>query len=116
MEVSRDKLKKVFPHLTEELNASDHKVKIDSIRSDPKTAEKMALAQRNLTNYNPDVIDFIRRCDSREQAKEIISYMENRGEIHRGYAQKLRRQLRSKGVRSFGPKKEGGHYFKVNNR
>jgi len=32
--------------------------------------------------------------------------MEKRGEISKEYAQKLRAQLKRKGVRSFGPKKE----------
>jgi hypothetical protein len=60
----------------------------------------------------PDVIDFIRRCDTEEQAEEIIGYMEKRGEIEKQYARKLREQLKDKGVRSFGPKKEEDYYLK----
>jgi hypothetical protein len=60
----------------------------------------------------PDVIDFIRRCDDEQQAKEIINYMEKREEINREYAQKLRKQLNEKGVRSFGSKKENDYYLK----
>jgi hypothetical protein len=37
--------------------------------------------------------------------------MEKKGEIKEQYAQKLRRQLRRKGVRSFGPKKEENYYL-----
>jgi hypothetical protein len=60
----------------------------------------------------PDVIDFIRRCDTEEQAEEIIAYMEKRGEIEKQYAERLRKQLKDKGVRSFGLKKEENYYLK----
>jgi len=58
----------------------------------------------------PDVIDFIRRCDNEEQAVEIIDFMEKRKEINSTYAQRLKRQLREKGVRSFGSKKKDDYY------
>lgn len=113
MHVSKKKLREMFPNLTEEMDANAHKVAINSIRSDTKNAEKTASAQRNFADYDPDVIDFLRRCDNKKQATEIITYMETRGEITRIYAQKLRRQLLKMGVRSFGAKKKEGHYFKV---
>jgi len=113
MEIDEDHFKKMFPNLTKEVNVGKQKVTINSVRSDRKAAEKTAAAQKNLSNYNPDIIDFLRRCDTKQQAEEIITYMENRGEIPHNHAQKLRQQLRKKGVRSFGPKKEEGYYFKV---
>jgi len=62
--------------------------------------------------YNPDVIDFLRRCDNEKQAYEIIDYLEKRKEISAEYASQLRKQLRERGVRSFGSKKEDGYYLK----
>ncbi len=112
MEINKDQFKKAFPNLTKEMDTEKQKVAINSVRSDPKTAEKAATGQKNLSNYDPDIIDFIRRCDNEQQAEEIIKYMEDRGEINHNYAQKLRQQLRKKGVRSFGSKKEEGYYFK----
>ena len=116
MEINEERFKKTFPNLAKEMKVSKQKVTINSIRSDSKASEKVAKAQRNLSNYNPDVIDFLRRCDNKKQAEEIITYMENRGEITQNYARKLRQQLQKKGVRSFGPKKEEGYYFKVSVR
>jgi len=113
MGISKDQIKKTFPNLAEEMDMGKQKILINSIRSNPETAEKTAKAQKNLSNYNPDIIDFLRRCDNKQQAEEIINYMENRGEINQNYAQKLRQQLKKKGLRSFGPKKEEGYYFKV---
>jgi hypothetical protein len=63
-------------------------------------------------HYNPDAVDFIRRCDTEQQAEEIIAYLEKRGELGKPHALRLRRQLKEKGVRSFGPKKEHDYYIK----
>jgi hypothetical protein len=42
----------------------------------------------------------------------IIAYLEKREELTEEYATKLRKQLKRKGVRSFGSKKEERYYFK----
>ena len=103
----------MFPHLAKEMegdaNNDEHRIQIDSVRSNLETEEKIS---GKFGTYMPDVIDFIRRCDNEKQAKEIIDYLEKKGEIIPEYARKLRRQLREKGVRSFGTKKEEGYYFK----
>jgi hypothetical protein len=111
VEVDKGTFKKMFPHISEEMEAGEAKVGIDSVRSDLKTAEEKAAGKR-FDNYNPDVIDFICRCDNNKQAEEIIDYMEKRGEISPKYAQKLRIQLKKKGVRSFGAKREDGYYLR----
>ena len=102
--------KKTFPHLSKELEGEENKVKIDSVRADSETAEKTFCDP--LHNFNPTVVDFIRRCDTEEQAETIIAFMEKRGEITPKRASQLRAQLKKKGVRSFGPKKEDNYYFK----
>lgn len=110
MELDKKAFKKLFPNLVDELESSKNRVAINSVRTDVKTGEK-AVSKR-FVHYTPDVIDFIRRCDTEEKAEEIISYMEKRGEIKKQYAKKLRKQLEEKGVRSFGPKKEENYYFR----
>ncbi|MBS7615907.1 DUF2095 family protein [Candidatus Bathyarchaeota archaeon] len=100
----------MFPNLARELESGENKVCMNSVRTDAKAGEK--IASKQFTHYDPDVIDFIRRCDTEEQAEEIINYMEKRGEITKDYANKLRKQLKDKGVRSFGPKKEENYYLK----
>jgi len=67
-------------------------------------------SSKRFDGYVPDVIDFIRRCDNEKQAEEIIDFMEERNEINSAYARRLKRQLREKGVRSFGPKKQDDYY------
>jgi len=110
VELDKKAFKKLFPNLVKELESGEHKVAINSVRTDIKTGEKVV--SKMFIHYTPDVIDFIRRCDTEEQAEEIISYMEKRAEIRKQYAKKLRKQLKEKGIRSFGPKKEENYYFK----
>lgn len=111
MELDRESLKKMFPNLDRELRTKENKINVNSVRTNQKQAEEAAISQR-FDHYMPDVIDFIRRCDTREQAEEIVEYMEKRGEIDPKYAQKLKKQLKMKGVRSFGTKKEHDYYIK----
>jgi hypothetical protein len=110
VEFDKETFKKMFPNLAKELETGENKVTVNSVRTDNQTGEK-ASSQRFI-NYTPDVIDFIRRCDTEDQAEEIITYLEKKGEVQRHYAEKLRKQLKEKGIRSFGPKKEKDYYLK----
>ncbi len=110
MEIDRKVFKKMFPNLTKEIEGKQQRVVISSVRSDVKAAEKAS--SERFVNYMPDAVDFIRRCDNEQQAEEIIGYLEKRKEINPNYARRLRKQLKEKGVRSFGPKKEDGYYLK----
>jgi hypothetical protein len=110
VEIDKKSFKKMFPKLSEELEGDESKVTIDSVRTDSENAEK-SLSDK-FHNYNPTVVDFIRRCDTEAQAETIIAYLEKKGELTKEYAEELREQLKRKGVRSFGPKKEDNYYFK----
>lgn len=110
MTLEREAVKRLFPNLAKELELGENRVHVNSIRTDSPTGEK-AVAE-NFVHYVPDIVDFIRRCDTEQQAEEIISYMAKRGEIDKEYADRLREQLKNKGVRSFGSKKETDYYLK----
>ena len=115
MEVDREEFKKRFPHLAREMEERAMAISISAVRWDVELGEQLASTgtQRDpWAGYMPDAIAFIRRCDTEEQAREIIDYLERKGRITPEYAEKLRRQLKEKGLRSFGPKKEPGYYFK----
>ena len=110
MEIDKKSFKKMFPKLSKELEGREGKVAIGSVRTDSENAEK-SLSDK-FHNYNPTVVDFIRRCDTEAQAETIIEYLEKRGELTKEYTDKLRKQLKKEGVRSFGSKKEENYYFK----
>jgi hypothetical protein len=110
VETDKKSFKKMFPNLSEELEGGNSKVMVDSVRTDADTSEKSV--SDKFRNYDPTVIDFIRRCDTEAQAEEIIAYLEKKGEVTKEYAAKFRKQLKREGVRSYGPKKEDNYYFK----
>ena len=102
--IDRIGFRKRFPNLTKELEGGE-KIPIGGVRSDIKEAEK------KFETHEPTVIDFLRRCDTEEQGIEIIDYLKTRGEIGKEYANSIKAQLLQKGIESFGPKKEPGHYL-----
>jgi hypothetical protein len=110
MELDKKNFKKMFPNLAKEMESDENRVPVNSVRRDVQTGE--GAASQRFVNYTPDVIDFLRRCDTEEQGEEIVAYMEKRGEIQRQHAAKLRKQLRERGIRSFGSKKEENYYLK----
>lgn len=110
MHVDKEQFKKMFPHLAKEIEGGESKLSISSVRSDGEAGEKAS--SERFDGYDPDVIDFLRRCDNKKQAAEIIAYLEKKGEISCEYAARLRKQLKEKGVRSFGTKKEDEYYLK----
>ncbi len=110
MGLDKETIKRMFPNLAKELETGETKVAVSSVRTDVSMAEEAT--SRCFTDYNPDAIDFIRRCDTEAQAEEIIAYMEKKDEVTKQYAANLRKQLKEKGVRSFGSKKETDYYLK----
>lgn len=109
MEIDKKSFKKMFPNLSDEFEGGNSKIGIDAVRANNDKTEK--IPPDKFRNYDPTVIDFIRRCDTETQAEAIISYLEKRGELPNEYATELREQLKTKGVRSFGSKKEENYYL-----
>jgi hypothetical protein len=107
----KESFKRMFPNLAKEMNSDKDKLTVNSVRTDNDAAERRVSKER-FVHYVPDVIDFLRRCDTPRQAEEIVAYMEKKGEIDKQYARSLRKQLKEKGVRSFGPKKEQDYYLR----
>lgn len=128
MAIDKKSIKKIFPHLYEELENGEVKVPINAVRKNPLEAEAAAVDEKcdcteeeftsctetpdKLRHFNPSAVDFIRRCDTEAQAEEIIAYLQKKGEITKENAEQMRCQLKRDGVRSFGAKKEEYHYFK----
>jgi len=101
--MEKKEFKKKFPKLAAEMESGEGKVDIEFQVEKPKPTRKFA-------RYDPDVIDFIRRCTTEDQAYEIIEYLEKRGEVTKEAADELCKQLKEEGLRSFGRKKEHGFY------
>lgn len=103
---------RLFPALSKEMKDSQDSVKINGIRSEPETpSSRRQISGKNWQGYDPDVIDFIRRAKTKEDALEVINYMLHRGEISKDYATRLINQLNKHGLESFGSHKTPGYYF-----
>ncbi len=107
MSEGREEIRRRFPHVMQEVDERKSVVHVDAVRTDREEAEKVA---HNVQGYEPTVIDYLRRCDTDEQALEIIAFLEARGEIKPSHATWLREQLVRQGLRSFGGKKNHGYY------
>ncbi len=105
IEMDIEEFRKNFPNLAKEmLDEKEVKMKV--------YFKKCKKRDDPWKGYNPTVIDFIRRARTEDEALEVINFMEKRGEISKEYAEQLRKQLKEKGLRSFGSYKEPGYYFK----
>jgi hypothetical protein len=115
-EYDREEFRERFPALSRELEA-EAELQITAYRtSEEEALEEEELELQDFSGYNPTIIDFLRRCETDEEALEIINWMESRGEITHEIAKDLRITLTKKGVRAFGPKKEWGWYEKHGRR
>ncbi|MGY5858096.1 MAG: DUF2095 family protein [Candidatus Thorarchaeota archaeon] len=98
-----------FPALSKELEEGNTQaVPIDGVRT---VSEETESKEEEKIAYTPDVVDYIRRCDTLTQANEIVDYLAKQGEITVGQARAIKSQLKADGIRSFGAKKEKDHYL-----
>lgn len=104
MRVNKNKFKETFPSLYDEIINNKKSISVSAVRQVDPAIEELS---------NPDVIGFIRRAKTEEEALEIINFCEKKGDIDSEYAKKLRKQLKEQGLRSFGPYKPPGYYFKL---
>ncbi len=125
VEIDKKSVKKMFPNLIKELEEGENRVRIDSVGAENTKAEEATNSRKGqlpskrgnaevdrFRHYNPNVVDFIRRCETANQAEEIVAYMLKRNEISESFALEIRDQIKREGLRSFGPKKEDDYYCK----
>jgi hypothetical protein len=105
-----------FPALSDELEEGKTKTyRVSGTRTVPKeppSADSEDSSAGREETFLPDVVDFIRRCDTESEAVEIIDFMVRRRELTDNQAKAMRRQLKEEGLRSFGTKKERDHYLR----
>jgi len=110
MEMEKERFERMFPHLVDEMTSEKNRLSIKAPRSEPEGEGKEDSS--TFEGYEPGVVDFLRRCDDEKQAVEVINYLEKKGEISSSHAAKLKKQLKEKGVRSFGTKKGENYYIR----
>ncbi|TET10832.1 MAG: DUF2095 domain-containing protein [Candidatus Thorarchaeota archaeon] len=101
--------RKEFPTLNRELKENTTKTyRIDGVRT---MSEESESTKSEKSAFEPDVVDYIRRCDTMSQAMEIVEFLLKQNEITSPQAKEIKSQLNTEGLRSFGAKKEKDHYL-----
>jgi len=67
VDLDREEFKRKYPNLAMELEEGTGKVQIESVQRSDK-----------FLGYTPTPIDYLRRCDTEEQAIQTIEYLEGR--------------------------------------
>ncbi|MFP3951487.1 MAG: DUF2095 family protein [Candidatus Bathyarchaeia archaeon] len=98
------RFEKLFPNIAREMDSGKSLADVEFMGATVEGKGKWA-------GYEPDATDFIRRCNTREEAMEIIGYLEERGELTEERSASIKRQLEEEGLRSFGDKKKPGYYY-----
>ena len=110
--MEKKELKKLFPHLVNEMETGVSKIDLNRVSEPAPSTEPSYKEDRKYTGFTPGAVDFICRCKAPPQAEEIITYLEKKGDINKNEAAALRTQLKAKGLASFGPHKGPGFYDK----
>jgi hypothetical protein len=104
--MEKKQFREKYPHIAQEVETGKSLVDIDFDEDEEKTERKYA-------GYDPTALDFIRRCKTKEQAEEIINYLEKRKELEKIEADELRKILKKNGLKAFGPAKSISYYEKT---
>lgn len=99
LEDLEDDFREAYPNLSRELAESEG-LDIEGVRTSGGVDEG--------STRMPTAVDHLQRCQTPEEAVEVIEFLAETGEIEEGYGKDLKRQLVSRGLRSFGPKREPG--------
>lgn len=97
-----EEFRRKFPHLALELQGSSNK-------------RLRTLIDRDIDpflGYEPTVEDYIRRCDTLEEAEQTIDWLLNHGKLRKDKAMELKRRLQKEGLQDFGSRKEPGYYLR----
>jgi hypothetical protein len=127
----KDEISNKFPHLIEEITTRKKSLKIESIDMNvEQEKEKKSQESNNLYPnelYNPEAIDFLRRCTNNKDAIDILDYLIERKEITLEDYHRLKNIISQEGglkrlIEESGGLKRPGYYMrkyykkKINNQ
>jgi hypothetical protein len=108
VEAEKERFRRLFPNLANEIEKGSG-LSVNSFVNDDREPETRPDLFRG---YAPTAIDYLRRAADAREAEATINSLESKNEISKDHAESLRKQLREKGIRSFGPRKEDDYYMK----
>ncbi len=97
IEYDRTQFQQDFPHLTAEIDNTKLNYPMDAVRwEDEECAEPLPPRPEE-----PTVESLLRRSKTKEEAIQIIKYLEKQGEINNREASQFLSKLKSKGLKAF---------------
>lgn len=96
IEYELDEFKKRFPHLAKELEAEARSLS--------------ELVESTEPPFMPTAIDYLRRCRTVKEAKEVLEYLVRTGQLKEEEREVFEEVLNNEGLESLGPRKEFGYY------
>lgn len=115
----KEELEEFVPHLINELSEKKNTLKMDSVNLE---IEDIKEEEDQINNniipkelINPGVIDFIRRCKTKDEAIEILDFCLKHEEIGRNEYEKYKSIIMQKGgldkiIKESGGRKDPGYY------
>jgi hypothetical protein len=118
VDYSREEIESYLPNLVEELSSNQNppiQIPTTTQYKEPRTPDQVKESLRSQYDpdselFNPKTEDYLRRCSTLEEAKEIILFQLKIKEITNDQADKYLNLCEKHGVRYFGQKKEWGYY------
>lgn len=118
VDYSMDEIKNLLPNLANELSDSQNPpldIPTTTQYNEPRSPEQVKNVVQSLYDtdselFLPKTEDYLQRCSSLEEAKEIINYQLKINEITKEQADEFLKLCKKHGVRYFGKKKEWGYY------
>lgn len=96
-----DEFKRKYPHLYKEISEGIAPSLRLRVSFDP------------WRGYIPTPVDYIRRCKTVEEAKEVLDYLLSRKEISEAEYAQLMDTLMKGGIEAFGGRKPDNYYYKA---
>ncbi|MCG3222624.1 MAG: DUF2095 family protein [Candidatus Heimdallarchaeota archaeon] len=107
-EIKEEEFGDHFPVLSREIKEGEKNISESEMRTVSGSKK-----DRRFQGYTPGVVDFLCRCETEEEAMEIIEYMLKKGDLTEEYANMLKNQLKEKGLEFFGEHRNPGYYEKA---
>jgi hypothetical protein len=105
MDFDDREFKRKFPHLYEELEDST------SGESENSESSEVQDSEPDVSDiYTVDAISYIGRARTNEEAIEVVNYLRKKGELSENDSGSIIKQIKERGIRSFGSLKTWGHY------
>jgi len=113
--VSTDDMEEKFPHLHAEITRKAMNIDIDRVESGFTPSDNGEDEESFIDpfkDYIPSISDYLCRARTEVEAKEIIDFSLKQGHLSKQEAEELLDKLEKEGVRTFGPIRTEGHYFR----